>query len=297
MIEEIFYKIDTFYKKFHPSIQKNLLEGGTKRKPGRKNVMDITEILTIMVHYHFSGCKNFKVYYNSLLNAKANNYFYRYVSYNRFIEIRMLFAHELKIVLDYFISNKCSGISYIDSTSIKVCHEKRSKRNKTFKGYARTSKTIMGFFHGFKLHIVINHKGELVSYYLSAATAHDLNEKVINSLTKNVRGKLYGDRGYISQPIFKKLWSKGIYLITRVRKNMKNKLLLWEDKVLLRYRLIIESSFNLLKNRIEVEHTRYRSRNYLVSNILSALIAYTFYPNKPSIDSHFIRLDSAMTAF
>jgi hypothetical protein len=105
----------------------------------------------------------------------------------------------------------------------------------------------------------------------------------LDRLCRELWGKLFGDRGYISRELFEKLCRQGIKLITRLRKNMKNKLMEMEEKVLLRKRAVIESANDFLKNICQVEHTRRRSvANFLV-NLLGTLAAYSFLPHKPSI--------------
>ena len=141
----------------------------------------------------------------------------------------------------------------------------------------------MGWFYGFKLHLVINEKGEILSFFFTPGNSSDQDEKVIDHLCKNLSGKLFGDKGYISQKLFEKLWQKGIQLITKIRKNMKNKLLPLLDKLLLRKRALIESINDQLKNVAMLEHTRHRSPINAMINWISALIAYTYQPKKPSI--------------
>ena len=141
--------------------------------------------------------------------------------------------------------------------------------------------------------MIINHRGELVSCIISHANTSDIDKTIIKSLTKNVRGKLFADRGYISSKLSSELAVKGISLITLIKKGMKNRIMHMRDRILLRYRIIIESSFNILKHRLEIEHTRHRSILGFMSNILSSLIAYTFYRNKPSIVSLNMRLGDA----
>ena len=145
----------------------------------------------------------------------------------------------------------------------------------------------MGWFFGFKLHLIINDKGELMSFYLTKANVDDRNVKVLSDMTNNVFGKLFGDKGYISKALAELLFEDGIQLITKVRKNMKNKPLSNHEKVLLRKRAIIETVNDELKNICQIEHTRHRSLNGFLFNILGALAAYSFFPKKLSINVEF----------
>jgi hypothetical protein len=152
-----------------------------------------------------------------------------------------------------------------------------------FKLYAARGKSSTGWFYGFKLHLVINDQGEICSFFLTSGNVDDRNLDVIDRLCRELSGKLFGDRGYISQALFEHLYRQGIQLITRLRKNMKNKLMEMRDKILLRKRAVIESVNDFLKNICQVEHSRHRSVHNFLVNLLAALSAYSFLPHKPSI--------------
>lgn len=102
-------------------------------------------------------------------------------------------------------------------------------------------------------------------------------------LTKNLFGKLFADKGYMSPKLFAKLCERNIQLVTKIRKNMKNKLMNLTDKLLLRKRAVIECVNDFLKNVCDIEHSRHRSVNNFFTNAFSALVAYSFLPKKPSI--------------
>ena len=141
----------------------------------------------------------------------------------------------------------------------------------------------MGWFYGFKLHLIINDKGEILSFCLTSGNVDDRNEAVMDSLTKEIFGKLFADRGYISQKLFEKLLEKDITLVTRAKKNMKNKLMNLYDRLMLRKRTVIESVNDFLKNICDIEHSRHRSIINFLVNLVSALAAYSLLPKKPSI--------------
>lgn len=205
------------------------------------------------------------------------------VSYNRFIELSHRSAIAFMLFLHYKCRGECTGISFIDSTVLRVCHNKRIKRNKTFKGIAEVGRSTMGWFFGFKLHLIINDKGEILSFYLTKGNVDDRDAKAITQMTKEIFGKLFGDKGYISKALSDMLFGNGIQLITAVRRNMKSKALSNEEKLLLRKRSVIETVNDELKNICQVEHTRHRSVSGFLINIMSAIAAYSFFPKKPSI--------------
>ena len=157
--------------------------------------------------------------------------------------------------------------------------------HRVFSEYAKTGKGSMGWFYGFKLHLIINDKGEILSFCLTSGNVDDRNEAVMDSLTKEIFGKLFADRGYISQKLFEKLLEKDITLVTRAKKNMKNKLMDLYDRLMLRKRAVIESVNDFLKNICDIEHSRHRSVTNFLVNLVSALAAYSFLPKKPSVCS------------
>ena len=198
-----------------------------------------------------------------------------------------IFFYQTHVIL-YTIKarfGKCSRISFVDSTPLKVCDSHRIHHHLVFSEYAKTGKSSMGWFYGFKLHLMINDEGEILSFCLTSGNIDDRNEAVMDSLTKEIFGKLFADRGYISQELFEKLLKKDITLVTRAKKNMKNKLMDFYDRLMLRKRAVIESVNDFLKNICDIEHSRHRSVTNFLVNLVSALAAYSFLPKKPSVCS------------
>ena len=142
-------------------------------------------------------------------------------------------------------------------------------------------KSSMGWFFGFKLHIVINDKGELMAFKMTQATTDD--RIPVDQMTQGLEGKLIGDKGYLSKKLFDTLYQRALKLITKIKKNMKNKLMPLIDKLLLRKRAVVESVFDQLKNISQIEHSRHRSVTNFMVNLVSGLAAYCLQPKKPSI--------------
>ena len=279
----IFCDVDDFCKAYEEYCMHSLMI--EKKKVIPRTRMALSEIMTILIMFHLSGYRTFKWYYKKHVMQHQKKDFPNLVSYNRFVEIMeyALVPLILYIVRARFV--KCSGISFVDSTPIKVCDNHRIKSHRVFSEYAKRGKSSMGWFYGFKLHLIINEQGEILSFCLTSGNVDDRNEAVMDSLTKEIFGKLFADRGYISQKLFEKLLKKDITLVTRAKKNMKNKLMNLYDRLMLRKRTVIESVNDFLKNICEIEHSRHRSiKNFLV-NLLSALAAYSLLPKKPSICS------------
>ena len=123
----------------------------------------------------------------------------------------------------------------------------------------------MGWFFGFKLHLIVNEQGELLAVHLTPGNTDD--RKPLPQLTKELLGKLFGDKGYLSQALFEELYERGLELITSLRKNMKGQLMLLSDRLLLRKRFIIETITDQLKNISQIEHSRHRSpANFAVNS-------------------------------
>ena len=154
----------------------------------------------------------------------------------------------------------------------------------------------MGYFFGFKLHLIVNEIGQIIDFQITAANVDDRTPVKTNLLSK-IWGKLYGDKGYVSKSICDILFSDGIHFITGVRKNMKNTLMSLYDKVMLRKRSIIETINDQLKNICHIEHSRHRSFHNFINNVLAGIIAYSFLPKKPNVKFyHFKPQDSNQLA-
>jgi hypothetical protein len=163
-----------------------------------------------------------------------------------------------------------------------VCHNRRIHSNRVFKELAKRGKNSIGWFFGFKPHIIINDQGELLAFKLTPANPDDRTP--VPEMTRGIWGKLFGDKGYISQPLFELLFEQGLQLITKIKKNMKNKLMPMTDKILLRKRALIETVNDQLKNISQIEHTRHRSLTGFMLNLLGGLVAYTYQDKKPSLN-------------
>jgi len=284
-ITEIYFIIDEFCKNFEKVISAHSLKANTtKSQRDRVSRFSQSEVMTILVLFHYGSFKNLKHFYLHYVQEHMKNEFPQTVSYNRFVELQKKAIVPLGIFLKTLALGKCTGISFIDSTPLRVCHIKREKQHKTFKGIAQKGQCSIGWFFGFKLHLVINDKGEILDFIITQGNIDDRKPLQDMKLHKNIFGKLYGDKGYISKDLFEKLFVDGVHLITKIRKNMKNALMLMHDKIALRKRVLIETVNDELKNICQIEHTRHRSFHNFITNLLSGLIAYSFFPKKPSIN-------------
>lgn len=293
----IFFEIDEFCKAYGHHLNRVGLEGdsGFKRRNKPCKLSD-SEIITILILFHNNRLRDLKTFYLGHICGHMKGDFPNTVSYNRFTELCQKAVPAMLLYLKMKRLGNCTGISFVDSTSLTVCHNKRIHQHKTFKGAAQRGHTSVGYFFGFKLHILINDKGELLEFALSQGNTDDRSPKVMDCLTKTLFGKLFADRGYISKDLFQKLFDSGVHLITKVKKNMKNQFISLKDKILLRKRAVIESVYDQLKNLCQIEHTRHRSMGNFLSNLFSALITYQLFPKKPSLNLEF-EFSNQLTAF
>jgi hypothetical protein len=283
-LTELFCEIDDFCMTYLDKLHSSALPATSDdRQALSRCVMALSEIMTIVVWFHLSGFRTFKKFYVYVICRAFASYFPHRLSYNRFVELMPSLFAPLVLYLNRERIGKCTGISFIDSTTLDVCDPHRIHSNRVFKGIAQRGKSSTGWFYGFKLHLVINDQGEIISCALTPGNVDDRDPETIRHLCKGLYGKLYGDRGYLSQKLFAELYKKGITLVTKLKRNMKNKLMDLQDKLLLRKRALIESVNDFLKNICQIEHSRHRSPGNFVINILSGLVAYSFLPKKPSL--------------
>jgi hypothetical protein len=288
-ITEIFFIVHEFCLEFEKTKSGHVLfkDNGKKHRNRSFNIHD-SEVITILILFHAGQFRNLKHFYTEYVQIHLKNEFPKTVSYNRFVELQRMTAMPLAIFLKTCCLGKCTGISFIDSTPLRACHIRREKQNKVFKDLATKGQCSIGWFFGFKLHLIINDKGEILDFMLTQGNVDDREPLKNKSFHKKVFGKLVGDKGYISQSLFEQLFIDGIHLITKIRKNMKNSLMQIKDKIILRKRALIETVNDELKNMCQVEHTRHRSFDNFITNLLSGLIAYSFFPKKPSLNIEII---------
>ncbi len=264
----------------------NLL--GLARKRGPAPRLSLSEVMTILIHFHQSHYRDFKAYYMQHVCEHMRSEFPTLVSYTRFVE---LMPSALPAMCLYLRARfgRATGVAFIDSTPLSVCHNRRIARHRVFAEVAMRGRSSIGWFYGFKLHLIVNDQGELLAVQLTPGNTDD--RKPVPQMTNNLWGKLVGDRGYLSQALFEQLFARGLQLmaadrplpITPIRKNMQNRLVVLEDKLLTRKRFVIETIVDQLKNIPQIEHTRHRSPTNFIVNLFAGMIAYSWQPKKPSL--------------
>lgn len=275
----LFVDVDDFWLNFQKSYHQHLVSGG-KRHRNRTGQLSVSEMITILIAFQTSNYRTFKHFYLYLQHHHRTD-FPQLTSYNRFVQ---RIGHVTIPLFAYLMAHcrgNVTGISFIDSTPLKVCSNKRTHRHRVFDGIATIGRSTMGWFFGFKLHLVINERGELLAFTLTPGNVDDRTP--VEAMTTDLWGKLFGDKGYISQNLFDKLYARGLKLVTHVRKNMANKLMDWQEKILLRKRSLIETINDQLKNVCQIEHTRHRSPANFLVHLMAGLAAYAKQPKKPSL--------------
>ena len=253
---------------------------GVTRKRGPTPRLSLREVMTILIHFHQSHYRDFKAYYTQHLCKHMRSEFPTLVSYTRFVELMPSGLPAMCLYLRVRFG-QATGVAFIDSTPLSVCHNRRIGRHRVFAEMAMRGKSSLGWFYGFKLHLIVNDQGELLAVQLTPGNIDD--RKPVPQMTKNLWRKLVGDRGYLSQAFFEQLFARGLQLITPIRKNMQNRLVVLEDKLLTRKRFVIETIVDQLKNIPQIEHTRHRSPTNFIVNLIAGLIAYTWQAKKPSL--------------
>ena len=292
MLTNIFCETDDFCKQFEKEFGKYSLTSGKKIR-NRLIRISLSEIITLSIYYHHSGYKTFKDYYEKHVLFSLKSEFPSLVSYNRFLELKTKAFLPMMIFLQLQAKNKCTGISYIDSFSLEVSHPKRIYFHKTFKNLAKRGKTSVGWFYGFKLHLITNQFGEILSFAITPGNVMDNNNTLIYTLTKDLFGKFFGDKGYLLKtPFWQKLYEEGKHFVTKIRQNMKNKLMSLSDKLLLKKRGVIESVGAIFKEQLSLEHSRHRSILGFLNHVISSIAAYNFKSKKPSIKGFVYKVET-----
>jgi transposase len=283
-LTELYCLMADFCKVFEPILDKKALNTDVKKRRKRSCSLSLAELMTLVVLFHQLRFRQFKIFYLHYVCVHLRCEFPKLPSYQRVISLMPRTMLALTALFDQ-LKGECTGISIADSTPITVCDNLRIKRHRVFSDSAERGKSSTGWFFGFKLHVIINHCGELTHIKLTKGNVDDRKAlKDMLSDPDSVFGKLFADKGYLSQKLSETLANQNIQLITKVRKNMKSKSLDPFDAAILKKRSIIETVFDELKNLCQIEHSRHRSVNNFAVNLMAGIIAYCLFPQKPALN-------------
>lgn len=276
----LFLEVDDLHKAF---IEYQKEQGKYLEKKKMQSQLNGSEVCTILVAYHYSGYKCFEYYYRQLIGKTYRSYFPDAPCYESFLSYIPKAADLIYLWLLYSIGKSDrTGMYFIDSKKLQVCHLRREKSNKVFKGIARKGKTSTGWFFGLKLHLVINNLGQIVSFDLTPGNVADNNQKLLQKLLGQLDGVCIGDKGYLTK-LFAFFYENGLHLITKPRKNMKPLPVDNQFNLLINKRAVIESVFDILATVCDIEHSRHRKPINAAVHILSALVAYQYMDQKPHV--------------
>jgi IS5 family transposase len=252
------------------------------KKRGRPRGLHSSEVMTILIAFQQSQYRTLKHFYLKHVCQYWRWAFPKLVNYNRFVELIPETLGSLTIYLAMRLETRSTRIAFIDSTLMPVCENPRIPGHRVFRGIAERTKNARGWSYGFKLHLIVNEHGALMSVMFTPANVDD--RIPVAKLTQHLSGNLYGDKGYISKDLAEALKAEGVYLITKVRKNIETQPLSDFDALMLKKRMVIESVIDQLKNQCHLQHTRHRSVVNFQVNAVSAVIAYTHQAKKPSVN-------------
>ena len=169
--------------------QRRLPSGAQRRRqPG----VCASEIRTIVIHFHQSGYRDCTTYYTHHVQKHLRAPFPKLVDYSRFVA---LLPRVLGLLWGYALMRcgRCTGVSFVDSTTLAVCHPRRIQRHKVCAGVAARGRASMGWFYGFKLHLVVSDRGEGLAFALTSGKVDDRTPGP--HLARRLWGKLFGDKG------------------------------------------------------------------------------------------------------
>lgn len=267
----IFYIIDEIVKKLE---KESFI---TKKSQGRKSVLTLSEFLTISVIGHFEQIASIKKLYYCMKSIEFKSCFPKMPVYSQFTRGITSTYQYLNHVIDAFIfltRAKKDNLFIIDSTPLPITNH-AFKFIKWHDNTATLSKCLDAWYQGYKLHLVINSKKEIVNLRITTASVHDSNMLDSKKFLKGIHGNLIGDKGYINEAKRKNLESKGLFLITPLRKNMDQSKSLY-DQNFKQKRKLIETLFGLLKDHYCLLYRFARNIQTFFAWIYTTLLSYFF---------------------
>ncbi len=281
---QIFCELDDFINAVEKFMGHKLIGSSSPQSVHRPDI-SLSEMMCIEILYHLSGYKCFQYYYEQMVEQGAlKSYFPSAPSYSRFVQLKPRMLPLIVMYLNCCRLGQLCGVYYADSTRIAVCHNRRIRRNRVFYGKARQGRSSIGWFYGFKLFLVVNAFGQIIKVLFTTGNVADNNTDHLLRLFDKLKGWVFADKGFIvPQKTRERLLQKGLHLITNIRANMKNRLMNYQQKILLKKRGMIDSIYDILKSVCDIEHTRHRSPVNAVINVFAAICAYSFLDRLPNI--------------
>lgn len=255
-----------------------------ERKPTRVPCLSGAEVCTILVMFQMSGMKTFEYFYRQNYERGKSRDFPKAPTYECFLDyISRAFPCMLLWARFLCARSARDGLYVIDSKKLEVCHLKRERGHKVFKEIAAKGKSSMGWFYGFKVHLIINSKCEIVAFEFTPGNVADNNHALLRRMLGGLQGTCVGDRGYLTK-LFDEFLDNGLHLLSKARSKMRKLPAKNEHVQLLKKRGIIETVNDLLASVYDIEHSRHRKPVNAFAHMLSALIAYQHQDAKPRLN-------------
>jgi hypothetical protein len=271
----IYCFVDDFMKGALVSIKHAIERPGKNRPPLKKHNLSLAELASLAIFRFFTGHRNWKDFYRHLKTYHKQD-FPNIPDYKNFLEAINMLSGLAMLMLQGFMNvfNRITGdngLKFTDSTKIEVCKIKREFSHKVCFGLASKSKSTMGWFYGFKLHIICNELMQILN--LKITTATDDEREILEQMWNNIFGMIIADAGYVSKRLEKKAWGLGKFLLTGVRANMK-KIMTETEHQLLKLRQLVETVFSVLKLRMGLETSLPRSPLGYFAHYIWCITAY-----------------------
>jgi transposase len=271
----IYCFVDEFLKGILGSIRHVLKKPDQHTPPMRKHNLSLAELITLALFRFFTGHHNWKQYYRFIQTYHAKD-FPNLPNYQNFIadmnQLSGLAMLMLSAFMRFFRSITDTGrIKIVDSTKLEVCKIKREFTHKVCQNFAKKSKSSMGWFYGFKLHIIVNELMQILELRITPGNTDD--RKGLDMMWNTIFGMIIADAGYLGKKWQEKAARLGKRLLTAVKANMK-KIMTNTQHELLKLRQYVEIVFSVLKVRLGLETSLPRSPLGHFAHYLWCLTAY-----------------------
>lgn len=284
----IYYFTDTFIKGLISNIKHALEKPSRKRPPTKKRKLSAAEVVSLCMFRFYTGHKTWKEFYRHLTTYHKKD-FPLLPSYGNFIEAVNQLSFLGMILLESFMEvfrniPGVNKITFVDSTALRVCGNKRIFTHEVCKGIANRGMSSMGWFYGFKLHIICNELMQILDYRITSGNTDDRDGLAM--IWNHIFGIIVADAGYLGKNWQEEARKCGKHLFAAVRANMK-KLMTQAQHQLLKMRQCVETVFSVLKHRMGLETSLPRSPLGHFSHYIWCITSYqfkkfcSFFFNKP----------------
>jgi hypothetical protein len=242
---------------------------GLRASRGRPCRLHPSEIVTIYVWFMRSKVRSFKEFYNGPQGEFLRQFFPKMMSYSAFQKQVNKYPKDLlRLAMACVAQSRCS-MAFIDSTSLPVCDNIRSRTHKTFAGVAQWAHSSTSTKFGLKLHVLVSEDQKILNFVLKPGAMHDVS--CADEVLKNFRGTVIGDKGYCSASLANQLSRRRIWLVARHRKNMRPNTA--KEKALLKKRSLVETMIGKFKDYFGPSLSRFRSPRAAFSAICAGVLA------------------------